>query len=93
MPLKGKTAQIKAELDCPQGSKYQTPDPTLEPQELVKATELDPEILKIRAGLGLIRPRNTPEDRYVSGSFQDLPGDPETEDDRSLWAESDGYYN
>ncbi|PMD14318.1 hypothetical protein NA56DRAFT_711141 [Hyaloscypha hepaticicola] len=91
MPLRGKTAQIKAELDSPQGSKHQTPDPPSEPQELVKATYPDPEILKIRAGLGIIRSRNTPEDRYISGSFQDLPRDPETEDDRSIWGESDGY--
>jgi len=39
----------------------------------------------------LIRLRNTPEDRYISGSFQDLPRDPETEDEKSLWDESDGY--
>jgi hypothetical protein len=39
----------------------------------------------------LIRLRNTLEDRYISGSFQDLPRDPETEDEKSLWDESDGY--
>jgi hypothetical protein len=39
----------------------------------------------------LIRLRNTLEDRYISGSFQGLPRDPETEDERSLWDESDGY--
>lgn len=50
--------------------------------------ELDPEILKIRVGLGLIW---TPKDRYVSGSLQDLLRDPETEDDRLLWAESNRY--
>jgi hypothetical protein len=78
----GKIAQVKTELDSPQGSKYQTPEPTVELQELIQGIEPEPENLKIRAGLALIRSRNIPEDRYVSGSFQDLPRDPETEDER-----------
>lgn len=67
-----------AELDSLQGSKHQTPILHQSPRN-----QPDPEILEIRAGPGLIRPRNTPE--------QQFPGHLETEDDRSLWVESDGY--
>jgi hypothetical protein len=34
--LKGKIAQVKAMLDSPQGSKYQTPEITVELQELIQ---------------------------------------------------------
>jgi hypothetical protein len=60
---------------------------------LVRGAEPELEVRILQNNLRIESERNEPVDRYVDRSVRDIPRDPEIEEDRSLWVESDGYQN